>query len=360
MGVGLVAISAFRSANTGASRGPAYSTSPPPGTDQPRLSPGPTHETLATALSTEPVTRSAPPLQALQAPTAPTIDTIFNIVSGQPVTITWPGTPGTSVEFQDSTDLLTWRALQMVMGDQSGRASYTFTPTETAYYRAYFPDGATYGQTVRGVVMQQPGWAGYVVGNGPISYATGSFTVPTIRRSASRTDVAEWVGIGGFAPGDPLIQAGAWETFDPAAGATDVYAWWELWPSLPAQRVPVPVAEGDTLSVTIRQTSEARWAIEIVNTTQGKGYPTEVSYAGAAASAEWIVEAPIDAATGAQLSLADFSVPVSFSQIGFTGSGTSTLPLYMYDRATGARRTVPSALSSNGQSFTVNDLTGNP
>ncbi|MFZ5855106.1 MAG: G1 family glutamic endopeptidase [Chloroflexota bacterium] len=237
-----------------------------------------------------------------------------------------------------------------------GIARCTVSPQQTAFYRPYFPGLGTYGQVVRGVVTQNPGWAGYVAAGGPFSLVTGTFTVPTIRPSTTRSDVATWVGIGGVAGNDQLIQAGAWETYDPATGQTpDVYAWWEVWPALPAQRVAVPVSEGDTLTVSIWREASGRWMIVIVNDTQGLVTGAEADYQGAAWSAEWIVEAAIDLTTGAQLPLAGFT-PVSFSGIGFTGSETSTFPLWTYDLMTGAKRTVPSAVSSDGRSFTVTDV----
>ena len=178
-------------------------------------------------------------------------------------------------------------------------ARCSVVPQETASYRPLFLATGTYGETVRGVVTQEPGWAGYLAQGGPFTRVTGSFTVPPAP-SSQRTDVAEWVGIGGYAAADQLIQAGAWETYDPAGGATpDVYAWWELWPSMVAQRVPRPVSEGATLTVTIWQEPSGRWAIEIVDPRWGSPYAAEASYTGAAASAEWIVEPPIDATTGA-------------------------------------------------------------
>ena len=69
-------------------------------------------------------------------PTPATIPTIFTITAGQQAIITTTGAPGTSVQVQTSSDLVTWSGLATVTVDTSGRASYTFVPPETAYYRA--------------------------------------------------------------------------------------------------------------------------------------------------------------------------------------------------------------------------------
>jgi len=320
--------------------------------------------TAAAAAATTPVPPALAPIASIPTPpppalgqlAAPVVPTYFVVLAGTPETITWRGVAGTAFQCQWSLDLASWSGFPVSTVSGDGIARCTVTPQQTAFYRPYFLGLGTYGQIVRGVVTQNPGWAGYVAAGGPFSLVTGTLTVPTIRPSTTRSDVATWVGIGGTG-GDQLIQAGAWETYDPATGQTpDVYAWWEVWPPLPAQRVALPVSEGDTLTVSIWREASERWTIEIVNDTQGLAASAETDYTGAASSAEWIVEAPIDLTTGAQLPLADFKPPVSFSRIGFTGSDTSTLALWMYDLTTGTKRTVPSALSSDGRGFTVTDL----
>ena len=69
--------------------------------------------------------------------------TIFTVSSGAPVTLDQSGPPNTAFTLQSSPDDLTWTTLAQLMTDPSGKASYTFTPTATAYYRSLFPDGPT-------------------------------------------------------------------------------------------------------------------------------------------------------------------------------------------------------------------------
>lgn len=94
------------------------------------------------------------------APTPPpnsgTIQTIFTITAGQQTTITQSGTPGAVVQFQTSTDLVTWYALGTVTVGATGAATYTFAPTQTAYYRTYSYTTGTTSSAVRGVVLPAP------------------------------------------------------------------------------------------------------------------------------------------------------------------------------------------------------------
>ncbi len=92
-----------------------------------------------------------------------------------------------------------------------------------------------------------------------------------------------------------------------------------------------------------------------MNLTQDlRELPISVAYTGAAASAEWIVEAPLGP-DGSQLPLAAFS-PVTFTRLGSNGAQPTVLTLWTTDPLTGAKRTDVSALSADRRSFTVTDL----
>ena len=90
------------------------------------------------------------------APNPGTIQTIFTITAGQQTTITQSGTPGAVVQFQTSTDLVTWYGLATATVGATGPATYTFAPTQTAFYRSYFYATGTTGGPVRGVVLPAP------------------------------------------------------------------------------------------------------------------------------------------------------------------------------------------------------------
>ena len=303
-----------------------------------------------------PIASVPPPPPALGQAAAPIPPTVFVAQPGTSETLLWRATPGIVFQCQWSLDDVSWYGYPPTTAGGDGVARYTLTPEQTAYYRPYFPSLGTYGQVVRGVVTQQPGWTGYLVASGPFTLVAGTFVVPSIAPSATRTDVATWVGIGGYAAGDPLIQAGVWETSVPGSGQPYVYAWYELYPQMAVQRVALPVRIGDAIRVRIGQLATGRWEIDIANLTQDlHELPIDVAYAGPGSSAEWIVEAPLS--DGTQLPLASFS-PVTFTEVGSVGAQPTVLTLWTTDRATGAKRTTVSALSSDQRSFTVTDLGG--
>jgi hypothetical protein len=162
---------------------------------------------------------------------------------------------------------------------------------------------------------QSSNWSGYIERGGPFTSVTGTFNVPTVTNAAG-TDNSQWVGIDGDSNSD-LIQAGIAETVSRFSGQVTVYAWWEI---LPAAETPItlPIAMGDTVTVTISQVSAATWSIKITDLTSGKSFSTAQSYTGALTSAEWVVEAPTSG-RGRQTSLAAFS-PVTFTRIGAAGT----------------------------------------
>ncbi|MGO9179901.1 MAG: G1 family glutamic endopeptidase [Candidatus Limnocylindrales bacterium] len=190
-------------------------------------------------------------------------------------------------------------------------------------------------------------WSGYSVGGGPYSVVRGAFTVPTLAATPTVTGTAEWVGIGGVNT-EGLIQAGVTEIYDPSTSSVDLQAWWEI---LPAPEVPistVPVAPGDTVTVTIWRISGRRWGITLTDdATGGAPFTTVQTYGGPQAPADWIVEAPTLAGTVAPLG--EYNPAVSFGKLGMTGSATTTTAYLM--RQGGAIVAMPSALTSAG--FTV-------
>ena len=343
---------------------PAQVPSPAAVPPTPFLTPVPTvpaQQAPPPATPATPVTQpTAPPLQAFPAPVSvATIPTIFTTFAGQPETITESGTPGTSVQFQASTDLVTWVALVTVTVDPSGHASYTFTPLRTAYYRAY-SDVTGLSAPARGIVVATGQWTGYVVGNGPYSAVTGTFTVPNLLvPTTSETVVTEWVGIDGIYPNTSLIQAGISETTKPGSDQVALQPWWEILPDDPTIQ-PVDwhqlsVLPGHSVTVTIWQVAGSRWGISMKDSATGQIYTTVQDYSGPGTSADWIVEAPANIDTASVYKLGQFTSDIAFSKARFVGepaavdrSATEELPPIVQAGVTVA---VPSALSGGG--FTV-------
>jgi len=115
--------------------------------------------------------------------------------------------------------------------------------------------------------------------------------------------------------------------------------------------------------------SGSLFTITITNETTGKSFSKSSTVSGAArSSAEWIAEAPCCTRRGGILPLADFGT-VDFGQDYTDVSGTNDAtdsstsgPISAYGSAVnsitmvsarGAQEAVPSALSSDGTSFTV-------
>ena len=97
-----------------------------------------------------------PTPQPTPPPNPATIQTIFTITAGQQATITQTGSAGAIVQFQTSTDLVTWYGLATATVGAAGPAAYTFSPTQTAYYRSYSYSTGTTGGAVRGLVLPAP------------------------------------------------------------------------------------------------------------------------------------------------------------------------------------------------------------
>ena len=192
-------------------------------------------------------------------------------------------------------------------------------------------------------------WSGYVVGDGPYTSVTGTFTVPGLVATPTVTVTSEWVGIDGANGPGPLIQAGVHETYDPNTNRVYTSAWWEILPATETLIPSVLVTPGDSVTVTIWQASGTLWGITVADGTTGQSFTTDQTYTGPGTSAEWIVEAPTDSLTNAEDTLGAYNPPVTFSNLRMGGPETSLEADTMYQG--GVAVSVPSALTSTG--FTV-------
>jgi Peptidase A4 family len=193
-----------------------------------------------------------------------------------------------------------------------------------------------YGDTIRLEArplkaMATRNWAGYSLAGSGFTGVTGTFNVPAPLRSGScLAETSVWVGVDGV-DNDDLLQAGIAETGfsppnspartespDPATpaifcgGPVRIFAWWEDLPSSPV-RVKLPVAVGDSVTVSIFQMSPGWWALAVHDVTAKRSFLLAQPYAGPQTSVEWVVEAP-------QL----FGVlrnPVPFSTVNFRHLG---------------------------------------
>lgn len=196
-------------------------------------------------------------------------------------------------------------------------------------------------------------WSGYVASQGQFTSVDGTWTVPAVTSVTSTMADATWVGIGGVSSRD-LIQAGTQALTDPS-GSISYQAWYELLPS-DMVTIPLTVNAGDSMIVSLAQTSSNVWQISFTNHTTGATYTTSVNYASSVSSAEWIEEMPT-----ANIGF----VPLdNFGTVSFTGgsaveNGTTLTiaqagaqPITMVTQGNLALAS-PSTLGSDGASFTV-------
>lgn len=223
-------------------------------------------------------------------------------------------------------------------------------------------------------VDQSTNWSGYMATGGPFTAITGTWTVPGVSAGSGNTVASDatWVGIGGTETTD-LIQAGTMTTVQ--GGQVEYAAWWETLPQA-AQIVPLDVAAGDKVSVSIAQQPDGTWQIVIRDDTSGQQFQKSLTYRSSLSSAEWIEEAPT-VGRGALVPLDDFGA-VTFTAATTLENGqehtigqASGQPVAMYSstspsqgrfRARGrtAQTTQagqllaqPSALGVDGASFSV-------
>lgn len=218
-------------------------------------------------------------------------------------------------------------------------------------------------------VEESTNWSGYAVEGSSFTKALGSWTVPSVNCSTTpNTYAAFWVGIDGWTS-STVEQTGTDSDCD---GTTpSYYAWYEFYPNPSYLISSVSVAPGDQMSASVTYNSSTKkFTIKITNETTGKSYRKSASVSGAKrSSAEWIAEAPCCTNSGGILPLSDFGT-VDFGQ-DYTGAsstndakdssvsgaiggfGSNIFESIMVNGNTGADEAVPSGLSSDGTSFTV-------
>jgi hypothetical protein len=196
-------------------------------------------------------------------------------------------------------------------------------------------------------------WSGYAATGGTFTSVSATWTVPRPDPSSPAGAEATWVGIGGVTTRD-LIQAGTSTTVS-GSGRTQYQAWYEM---LPAASRPVPLAiyPGDSVSITVAETTTDNWVARFVNNTTGQMHEQSMQYASSRSSAEWVEEAP---STGRRIVPLNAFGLVEFTQAVTVRDGnTVTLaqanayPITMIGASRQALA-VPSPLGADGQSFSV-------
>jgi hypothetical protein len=201
--------------------------------------------------------------------------------------------------------------------------------------------------TIQTQTKTSSNWSGYIVTAGPYSEAAGTFTVPQLTSYVPNSATAEWVGIDGYG-NESLIQAGVAEAWVTPTQVV-VWAWWEILPAAATPIETMTVNPGDVVSIAITQVSGSEWAIAVIDQPPSgprESFTTQQAYDGQDASAEWIVEAPTDAARQVVDPLAPYSPDVTFSQLTATGTEATLTDVIMVQA--NEQVSTPSPMSSSG------------
>jgi hypothetical protein len=208
--------------------------------------------------------------------------------------------------------------------------------------------------TNTGVRSTSRNWSGYV-STGGTSYTSVSGTWIIAKPDPNVAGIdATWVGIGGANTTD-LIQAGTEATVN-GDGTVSYDAWTETLPQS-TRTITLPVNAGDTVSVSITEQSAGLWVVEMKNVTTGGTFSTTIRYNSSKSSAEWIEEAP---SVGRGIAPLDNFGSVKFTAGSVTVdgkkltlAGANAKAVTMADAAN-QPLAIPSALGSDGSSFSVN------
>jgi hypothetical protein len=230
-------------------------------------------------------------------------------------------------------------------------------------------------------------WAGYVAGgsgssNQQFKSVSGSWVAPTAACTSGQGYSAFWVGLGGSGQGNALEQTGT-EADCSASGTASYFAWYELVPSAPV-KVTMAIHPGDHISGTVT-VNGSNVTISLSDQTTGGAFSKTLQMSNPdVSSADWVAEAPSSCGQAASnctpMPLTDFGT-VHFTNAsatttsGHTGtisdSSWSATAVTLSPAASsmgfagyspggpvGSAGATPSALSSDGSSFSVT-WTGN-
>jgi hypothetical protein len=226
-------------------------------------------------------------------------------------------------------------------------------------------------------------WGGYAV-TGPansVTEATASWTVPAVTCGRGATSYsAFWVGIDGF-QSTTVEQTGT--DSDCRSGTPTYYAWYEFYPKPSRSIGSIAVHPGDKIGALVRyNTGTGMFTDAIRDFTTGVQFVTSSAVSGAMRnSAEYIVEAPETCILikCSLTSLSDFG-QAGFGQdstgitaaincgatiggvtgsVGSFGSAVQTITMVSQSNQNVVKAS-PSALTSDGTSFSVSWLSAGP
>jgi len=202
--------------------------------------------------------------------------------------------------------------------------------------------------------QQSTNWSGWVNTSGGLGYtsASGTWTVPTVTPTSDDRYSSDWVGIGGD-PSPDLIQAGTEQ--DSVGGNARYHAWYEVLPAPELQITTMAVSAGDTMHVTLAESTPEVWTITLSDQSNGGSFSTTIPYSSTFLTAEWIHEAVTVNGTVATLPItsnAHFDLGLANGQTIANAGGAQSIQ--MFDSNNNPIAT-PSGLDSDGDGFAVAD-----
>lgn len=207
-------------------------------------------------------------------------------------------------------------------------------------------------------------WSGYAVTGTAFTTAVASWIVPGASCTSGHQYAAFWVGLDGYSS-NTVEQTGTDSDCD--GKNPSYYAWYEFYPNPSYEITGMTITPGDRMEAEVVY-SNSEFTVTIKDLTTGKAFKKSSAVSGASrSSAEWIAEAPCCTTLGGILPLADFgtvlfgkdstavpktNVAVDSTTAGVIGAyGTAVEAITMASK--NAVEAVPSALSSDGSSFSV-------
>jgi hypothetical protein len=207
-------------------------------------------------------------------------------------------------------------------------------------------------------------WSGYAVtgAKGSFTEASGSWIVPAVTCTSGTQYGAFWVGIDGY-KSETVEQTGT--DSDCSKGVPSYYAWYEFFPQPSFSISTIQIQPGDRMSAQV-SFSDRKFTVTITDETTGQSFSKTASVPSAERkSAEWVAEAPTST-TGIE-PLSDFGtvlfgddstgVPGTCyaTMAGETGPISSFANIFEITMVSlkGATESVPSALSTDGSSFSA-------
>lgn len=238
------------------------------------------------------------------------------------------------------------------------------------------PQSSPMIRTANGSV-ESANWSGYAVNgsSGSITALQGSWTVPAVTCTSTNSYAAIWVGIDGF-QSSTVEQTGT--DSDCVNGAPSYYAWYEFYPH-PSFKVGMTIHPGDEMGARVSFSSGA-FKVILVDFTTGKEFSKSQTVSNAArSSAEFVVEAPLVCTlfrcklaplsdfgtvglgydyTGVKMTCGVLKDGVAGS-IGSFGAAVQEITMVSQSNH-GVVKAQPSALTSDGMSFTVQWMSAGP